>query len=146
MKNTYNTKLKKSIYELFSLHQDRLFSAAEVHKALCGGKETPNLTTVYRNLDKMTDEGVLLRFTDSERGASEYKFSGEGCHEHIHLKCTACGEVVHLDCDFMEEVKEHTKKSHGFSISCTESVLLGRCEKCTRETNAKENKRKNDDR
>ncbi len=133
MKNGYKTKLKAEIAELFRAREQELLSAADIYKILSERGVSINLTTVYRNLDAMTADGELLRFTDGERGQTAYKYSGDGgsCRGHLHLRCTECGEVVHLDCGFMAEIEEHTKKSHGFSISCEQSILLGKCGKCS---------------
>ncbi len=129
----YKTKLKSQMLRLFSEREHELLSASDVYKILSDAGVSINLTTVYRNLDSMCSDGVLLRFADGERGQAQYKYSGEsgGCRGHLHLKCTECGDIMHLDCGFMSEIEEHTKKSHGFSISCEQSMLLGKCEKCT---------------
>ncbi len=135
MKNGYKTKLKQRITELFRSREQELLSASDIYGILKEQGVSINRTTVYRNLDSLYSDGVLLRFSDGERGIATYKYSGEsgGCRGHLHLKCTECGEIVHLDCDFMSEIQEHTKRSHGFCISCEQSVILGKCKKCAGE-------------
>ena len=134
MKNTqsYKTKLKSLILGAFKDRSDGLMSASDVYKELTERGVSLNLTTVYRNLDAMTEDGVLMRFSEEGTGRKTYKYSGEGggCRGHLHLKCTDCGEIIHLDCHFMHEIEAHTKAAHGFSISCEQSILLGVCEKC----------------
>lgn len=133
----YNTKLKPRIIAAFSATPDGMLSAADVFSILRDGGVDVNLTTVYRNLDRMTEEGVLLRFSDTGGGA-KYKYSGERgeCLFHIHAKCTECGELLHLDCGFMEKLCEHTKEEHGFSISAQSTMLFGICKKCSKKREA----------
>ena len=129
----YNTRLRPHIISAFSASPDGLLSASDVYLALVGAGVSVNLTTVYRNLERMTEAGELLRFCEAgERGGARYKYSGEGgvCRDHIHAKCTECGEVLHLDCDFMEKLAHHTQKEHGFLIRAEGSMLFGVCEKC----------------
>ena len=52
------------------------------------------------------------------------------CTEHLHLKCIRCGKVVHLDCDFMDEFKEHLYKDHGFRLHCSGDMLHGIFQDC----------------
>ena len=136
----YNTKLRPRMIDAFCQNRARALSASELHAILCGQGEAVNLVTVYRNLERMTDEGVLIRFyKNGEHGGALYKYSGEAgeCHCHIHAKCTECGEILHLDCDFMEELVRHTEDEHGFSILMGNTVLSGMCSECKSKQNSK---------
>ena len=136
MKNTqsYKTRLKSLILAAFTKKEDGLLSAADIYRILTDEGVSLNLTTVYRNLDAMTQDGVLMRFSDKESGRAMYKYSGEGggCRSHIHMKCTKCGEIVHLDCHFMKMLAAHAQEEHGFLLSCEQSMLYGICKKCER--------------
>ena len=127
MKNGYKTKLKAEIAELFRAREQELLSAADIYKILSERGVSINLTTVYRNLDAMTADGELLRFTDGERGQTAYKYSGDGgsCRGHLHLRCTECGEVVHLDCGFMAETTLPVKPSATATSHSVEGISLG---------------------
>ncbi len=141
MKTTqsYNTRLKARILGVFKQKGDGLMSAADVYEALTADGVELNLTTVYRNLDAMTRDGVLMKFSEEGAGRSIYKYSGEdgGCRSHLHAKCTKCGKVTHLDCSFMRELAEHARSSHGFYLCCEQSMLYGECEKCQEEKTGK---------
>ena len=134
MKTTqsYKTKLKEDILGAFKSQADGLLGASDVYAILCSRGISLNLTTVYRNLDAMTRDGILIRFSEEGTGKAVYKYSGEngGCNGHLHLRCTECGAVVHLDCSFMKELEAHISALHGFSLSCGGSMLLGKCNKC----------------
>ena len=58
---------------------------------------------------------------------------GRHCAEHLHLKCVRCGKIIHMDCDFMDEVREHLMRGHGFALQCEGTVLYGYCEACRKE-------------
>ena len=65
-----------------------------------------------------------------------YQYVGERrhCEDHLHLQCTKCGCIIHLDCRFMDEIAEHVLREHGFSIQCRNSIIYGLCEKCAADT------------
>ena len=129
---SYKTKLKSLILGAFTKKEDGLLSAADIYRILTEEGVALNLTTVYRNLDAMTRDGVLMRFTNEETGRAVYKYSGKegSCRSHLHMKCTECGEIIHLDCHFMHELSNHAKREHGFSLCCEQSMLYGICAKC----------------
>ncbi len=133
MKSTqsYRTKQKSRILDLVK-KSSTLMSASDIYSSLCSDGESLNLTTVYRNLDAMTREGVVLRFSEEGSGRAMYKYAGEGkdCLGHLHARCTKCGKLVHLDCNFINELSEHARHSHGFWLSFSQSILVGECEQC----------------
>ncbi len=137
-KQIYNTKIKKKILECFAENAEASHSAKDIHAELTKNGEKVNITTVYRNLDLMTGDGVLLRFQDNKCEKAMYKYSGDGgrCHSHLHLSCVKCGCMIHLDCHFMNELREHIKKEHGFSLMCSNSVIYGVCKECEGKENA----------
>lgn len=131
----YKTKPRALITALFEEHRDRLFTAKEVREHLrrqTGG--APDLSTVYRNLDSLTDKGVVLRFVSEDGTGAGYKYAGAGggCLSHLHIKCIECADIVHLDCSFMKSVEEHALSEHGFHILPEQSILYGICDKCKR--------------
>ena len=129
---SYKTRLKGLIEGVFSGDRERLFSASDVYSLLTEAGVSINLTTVYRNLDAMTREGVLMRFSEEGSGRAMYKHAGKdrGCLSHLHARCTECGEISHLDCSFVSQISEHTQREHGFTISPEQTMLYGICEKC----------------
>ena len=91
-----------------------------------------NTTTVYRYLDKLCAEHVVIKYPDLNSDKAVFQFAGEEkkCTDHLHLKCIRCGKVVHLDCDFMDELKEHLFRDHGFRLQCSGDMLHGICKDC----------------
>ena len=62
MQNGYKTKSRSYIMEFFTAHKEQIVSAADIHHYLEENGKQVNLATIYRNLDKMTDEGILLKY------------------------------------------------------------------------------------
>ncbi len=134
MAREYKTKSKAEIMEYIVKQQDNRFSAQEVYDFLSGKKSQINLATVYRNLDKLAEDGVLLRYKSMGNSAVMYQYAAEDqdCHNHLHMQCKMCGKVIHLECEFMHEIAEHLKGHHGFTVECEGSVILGMCKDCSK--------------
>ncbi|MDF2513079.1 MAG: Fe2+/Zn2+ uptake regulation protein [Herbinix sp.] len=132
MQRTYRTKSKERILLFFQNHRDKMVSAAEIHDFLQENDDKVNLATVYRNLDKMTEDGVLIKYKDSQEDKAVYQYVGEHdkCHEHLHMQCLKCGILIHLECDFMKEITDHLLVQHQFDLHSSKSILYGMCGEC----------------
>ena len=140
-RKSYTTKTRQIILEYMKQQKFVTVSVADIENYL---KETgikANTTTVYRYLDKLCSEKIIIKYPDLNSDKAVYQFSGENqqCADHLHLKCICCGKVIHLDCDFMEEFKEHLFLDHGFQLQCSGDMLHGLCKDCAElEKNAQE--------
>lgn len=136
----YQTAGRSRMMEYLAQHKDRLVSAAEVYQYLEAQGGKVNITTVYRNLDKLVREGTVMKYA-SEKGEKcgyQYVEKHHDCQNHLHLKCTDCGIVRHLDCEFMKDFGAHILKHHGFTLQCQNSMLYGICEDCLKRRNKNE--------
>lgn len=133
-KNEYKTNNRARIMDFLMANSDRTVSVKDIDLHLKNDNNPVNLTTIYRYLDKLTGEGSLIKYTGETGDKTTYQLSrpGHSCDEHLHLKCTECGRVIHLDCHFMEEIAEHISNDHGFGIQCKGSVIYGICSECGR--------------
>ncbi len=131
-KTSYTTPARTQLLYILQSAADRTVTAAELCAALQERGLPVNKTTVYRNLDKLVAEGVVLRYAEEagDRAGYQYVGGGDACHGHLHLKCNRCGRVYHLDCGFMEEIRHHIEGQHGFALKCESSVLYGECRDC----------------
>ena len=102
----YTTKTRQVILEYMKEQSEVTVSVADIEKYLKEMGIKVNTTTVYRYLDKLCAEHVVIKYPDLNSDKAVFQFAGEEkkCTDHLHLKCIRCGKVVHLDCDFMDEV------------------------------------------
>ncbi len=124
---SYRTKQRDEILRFFMDHEDECYTAREVCRQVNAGD-----ATVFRTLGTLTEEGLLKRFTATghqESAAYQYNACGTHC-DHIHLKCSRCGILLHMDCTFMKEIEEHFRREHGFLLDCGQTVIYGLCESC----------------
>lgn len=134
-KSGYNTDGKTTVLDFFRSNRDRQFTADDVINALeekCRAtkQKLPGKSSVYRIISKFEEMGALRCFFDSESSKRLYQYAGEHCDDHFHLKCSECGQVVHLECEVGDQLLRHISSDHGFSVSAGKSILLGECEKC----------------
>ncbi len=132
-RTTYNTKQKQIIYEFLLENKARLLTCDEIADGLkeCG---TPvGKATLYRFLDSLVSSSDARKISDDKKKCAAYQLLDKemNCNSHMHLKCTECGELHHLGCEFMDSVGEHIFSHHKFRIDNAKTVIYGICGKCS---------------
>ena len=127
----YKTKQGGRIFDLLIKNENRHLTAEEISAFLKAEGEAVGMATIYRNLEKLVTEGKIRRYRLDEGESACYQYIGDGsCHEHFHLKCIGCGEVIHLECGYLDELNSHLLSHHDFHLDRTKIVLYGLCSEC----------------
>lgn len=132
----YNTKQRELILKCFSESDGKHIKAEEIIEYLKQNNTPVGKSTVYRYLDTLVEENLVRKYTIQEGVGACYQYIGKEennhCKEHYHLKCSNCGELFHVNCEFMDEINSHILKEHNFQIDNSKTVFYGICEKCRR--------------
>lgn len=126
---TYTTKQQRSVLRCLEQHAGAM-TAAEVADALRAGGEPVGLATVYRQLDRLEQQGVIHR-VNTEGGAVYQHCSHPGEDGCFLLKCLGCGRILHLDCEQLRELYQHFAAHHHFRIDTRSTVFSGWCGNCS---------------
>ncbi len=132
MAKEYKSKYRDWITDYFKDHADMKISAATLYHHMEKEGMKINLATVYRNLDKLTCDKVLSmhKTAGEDEKFYQYMLPKMGCTQHLHLLCSQCGKIKHLNCGFMTEINGHLMADHGFALDCEKSMLVGICKDC----------------
>lgn len=132
-RKTYNTKQKNLILSCLHENQGRHVTVEMIIDYLKDKNESVGQTTVYRNLDKLVKDGVVLKFAaPGGMGACyEYLEQLQSHLNHYHLVCVECGQTIHLHCNHIDQLSAHIQEEHHFSLDGLKTILYGRCESCT---------------
>lgn len=132
-KSTYNTKQKQIIYEFLSENREKLLTCDEMLDSLKERSTPVGKATLYRFLDMLVSSGDARKVIDDNKKCAAYQLLDKelNCDGHMHLKCTGCGSLMHLGCDFMHSVGEHILKHHEFRIDNSKTLIYGLCSKCS---------------
>ena len=127
----YKTKQLQAILDYVISHRDTHVTAAQIVEHFEKAETSIGRTTVFRNLDKLTECGKIRRYiTDGLSGACYQYAEDENCHSHFHLKCEGCGELTHLECAELNSLEHHVHSEHAFQINMLKTVFYGTCSTC----------------
>jgi Fur family ferric uptake transcriptional regulator len=86
-----------------------------------------SLGTVYRNLEKLADSGIIRRL---DYAGSQMRFDGD-LHGHPHIRCASCGKIVDLDAEpEPTECDEEIIAGSGFRFVQRRVEYVGICPDC----------------
>ncbi len=85
------------------------------------------LGTVYRNLELLAENGVILKL---EVGGTQKRFDAT-IESHYHIRCSVCGRVDDVDIEVQEEINEIAAKSCDYKILGHHIEFSGICKDCS---------------
>jgi Fur family transcriptional regulator, ferric uptake regulator len=100
-------------------------SAQEIYLELQRQGETVGLTTVYRHLQVLSEQGAIDTIRDSS-GEALYRQCGSTRHHH-HLTCRACHRSVEVEGRAVEQWAEKVAAEAGFTSVDHTVELFGLC-------------------
>lgn len=127
MSERRNTWQKTAVLEQLS-NTDEFVSAQELHQKISQSGKKLGLTTVYRALTEMVEQGMADSLSISD-GEMRYRICTP--EHHHHLICRVCGKTVEFDMPGFEELALEVAKANGFTELSHEIELFGVCAGCS---------------
>ncbi len=122
-----STRPREEVLGIFRQNTAAL-SQPDIEKALA---QSVDRVTIYRTLSLFLEKGVLHKVLD-DAGAMKYALCREICsdhhhaHNHVHFKCTTCGQTECMD---KVEIPD-LKLPAGYKIQETNLLMSGTCAAC----------------
>jgi Fur family transcriptional regulator, ferric uptake regulator len=122
------TQTRQEILHLF-LKRDYALSHGDIEKEIDSSLDR---VTVYRTLKTFLDKGLIHKVLDDE-GSLKYALCNEACsvaghhHNHVHFKCTKCGQT---NCLTNVEIPA-VKLPKGYKSKEIDLLIQGLCEQCS---------------
>ena len=133
MRGRYHTGQREEVIGCLAAAEHGHLTAADVCRLLKRAGSTTSTATIYRQLDRLVEEGAAIRLTPEGERSACYELLDKAhcrkgrCH---HLKCEECGALIHLSCNEVESLEKHLLDSHGFAINAGRTVFYGVCCAC----------------
>ena len=120
------TPTRQNILHLF-LNKGYALSQGDIEKEVDSSSDR---VTVYRTLKTFLDRGLIHKVLDDE-GGLKYALCNDACstahhhHEHVHFKCTKCGQTSCLDVEIPT-----VKLPKGYKAREVNLLIQGVCDGC----------------
>lgn len=103
-------------------------TAAEVHDIVRQRLPRISLGTVYRNLELLAGESLIIKL---DNGAGRARFDGD-LNKHLHVTCVACGRVDDVSGTPADIVADDLETPEGYEILGLRVEVSGICPRCAR--------------
>jgi len=124
-----NTEQKRIVWEELASVKSHP-TADEVYEMAKRRLPRISLATVYRNLERMADDGEILRLSMPGR---KMRFDAR-TEDHCHLRCERCGSVIDLESEEVESAMSALAALKGVNgIKSFSLELRGLCPSCESE-------------
>lgn len=127
---TFRLRSTPNRQEILHLFLDRNYALShnDIEKAI---NNELDRVTVYRTLKTFLDKGLIHKVLDDE-GSLKYALCNEACttaghhHDHVHFKCTKCGQTNCLDIEVPTIKLPKGYKPNEFNL-----LIQGVCQQCS---------------
>lgn len=132
MKGQYRTKQRDELRTFLESVPGKHITAGDVCEYFKKSGTPIGMATVYRQLEKMVDEGLVTKYNIDAGSPACFEYMGSHLSEDncYHCKCQVCGKLIHMHCDELSGLKKHILEHHGFSIDPMRTVFYGVCQSC----------------
>ncbi len=126
---TRNTRQLEVILEVMRKKENMFHpTAGDIVELVLKHNPSIGQATVYRNINKLVEEGVLLKIPTEDN--FRYDINTEA---HAHLTCINCGKVFDLfDENYQKSINEIENK-HNIKVKSSSMYIKGYCENCNKD-------------
>lgn len=123
----YHTQQRKLLLAFFAKQADKQFTIDDLERSV----EGVSISAIYRNINQMVEDGIVRRFQKESGRKFLYQYiGGRACAQHLHLTCSGCGAILHMDQETSEMLIEAVSKSTDFKLDQSKTMLFGYCASC----------------
>lgn len=121
------TPARKYMLEIFVNSDYRLLDASQIYDLIRKKNKKINFSTVYRNLEILTDSEIIEKITFNEE--TKYKLREQGPQYHLMI-CTLCHKTKPLPFCPFGELETYIKNDTDFLPIKHHVEIYGYCKKC----------------
>lgn len=103
-------------------------TADDVHQMVRENMPKVSLATVYRNLEMMSDAGMILKLNTA---GVQKRFDGNTM-PHYHIRCSECGRVDDVHIDIVNGIDEAARDMCGYIVTSHSVEFVGVCPCCAK--------------
>jgi len=128
----YQSKVGKLILSFLQEQKDKAVSVNDIASFIEVNNVKTNITTIYRRLDKLISEKKVITHSseDGKKALFQYVAEDEDCMHHLHIQCSNCSKIIHLDSKEADEFVKSIAKKNGIEIDFSKTILYGLCNDC----------------
>lgn len=129
----YRTRQQQLILEYLKECGDAGVTVESIWTSLQDRGAKVGQTTVYRGLERLAEEHIVIKIPSADGNCAQYRYLGESAPASSgKLVCLKCNRTYPLECTKLETLTQHIQADHQFEIDPRYTVLYGCCAGCAK--------------
>ncbi len=121
------TTARRAVLEALVRYRDDHLGTEELALRIREDHPDIHLSTVYRTLEYLEDQGLVHHVHLAHRAVSHHVAQDH----HQHAVCDHCGRAFDLDISMFDELSRRLADEHGFTVELGHITIGGRCADCS---------------
>lgn len=127
----YNTTQRTQLRDFLKEHPHSYFTAKQLAETLTGSGADISISAVYRNLSDLTQMGSIKKAVKKNSREAYYRYiDSDICRNQIHISCSMCGKIFHMNSTLSNMIQEQLLQQNAFELDKGKTVISGICEEC----------------
>ena len=124
----YSTENRRRLIDFLRHHPSESYTVDELATILL--TDGRGKSSLYRLMARLCEEGAVQKQPALDGGPVRYRTHSAECTHHLHLQCTGCGRLIHLDHDLSARLGSQLSEVADFTLDEGRTLLLGTCHLC----------------
>ncbi len=127
----YKTTQRTQLHNFLKEHPHSYFTVKQLAEKLSGNGADISISAIYRNLSDLTETGSIKKTVKKNSREAYYRYiDSDVCRNEIHISCSMCGKIVHMNSTLSNFIQEQLMLQNEFELDKSKTVISGICEEC----------------
>ena len=133
----YTTDAGTRIVEFLKKNAGKRLAAGDIFNGVNASGHEADMSTIYRHISKLCNDGRLLKYKDANSKAYSYQYNETygSCREHTHAQCSECGKIFHMQNEVLGDAAKKMQEQYGINIDYRNTMITGICNECIEKRN-----------
>lgn len=131
----YKTTQRTRLYDFLKEHPHRYFTVKQIEEALSASGADISISAIYRNLSDLIEMGSIKKTAKKNSREAYYRYiDSDACRNEIHISCSVCGKIFHMNHTLSSFIQEQLMQQSEFELDKSKTVISGICKECRANT------------
>ncbi len=127
----YKTAQRTCLYDFLKGHPHSYFTVKQIVESLSASGADISISAIYRNLSDLIEMGSIKKAANKNGREAYYRYvDSDVCRNEIHISCSICGKIFHMNHTLSDFIEEQLMQESGFQLDKSKTCILGICKEC----------------
>ncbi len=127
----YKTTQRKELYDFLKAHPHSYFTVKQLEDSLKEMGIEISVSAIYRNLSALLEMEAVKKVAEKNSRETSYRYiNSDTCKNQIHITCSMCGKIVHMNDTLADYLEEQLALQNDFQMDRGRTSVLGICKDC----------------